>query len=176
MNKLFLILITFFITNSVIASEKVFDNIAVVNFQVIVKDSLVFKDLQAQIEKKTSEFQSEASKKEKELAKQNQELAKQRTVLSEEALAKKAREYENKVGEFYRNTQNKEMNYNRAFSEAENEIHKKISEIVSKIAEERGLIIVMPSNNLLYYKEYLDITAEVLKRLNQQLTKINIKY
>jgi Skp family chaperone for outer membrane proteins len=171
---LFTVIIASLIQVSAFASE-LEQKIAFVDFQTLERDSSAFKDLKDQIEKKRTEFQAEISKQEKDLNKQNQDLSKQRAVLSEEALGKKVKEFEAKVAEFQRTTQNKTMHYDKVFSEASNEINQKIFDIVSKLAEEKGYIVVLPSSHLLYAKQELNITPEVLKRLNQQITKANVK-
>lgn len=46
-------------------------------------------------------------------------------------------------------------------------VNDKVKSIVAEIAKEKNLDIIVPSSQTLYFKDELDITAEVLASLNK---------
>ncbi|MDA0901917.1 MAG: OmpH family outer membrane protein [Proteobacteria bacterium] len=55
-------------------------------------------------------------------------------------------------------------------------VNSKVNDIIAQISEEKNLDIVIPSSQTLYYRDSIDISAEVLKRLNSALTTIDVKF
>ncbi len=56
------------------------------------------------------------------------------------------------------------------------EIQKAVTGIVADMAKEKGFSIAIPTSQILYADPKLDITDEVLKRLNQKLPKLDVKF
>ena len=76
----------------------------------------------------------------------------------------------------HRRTQTKRAALDNALFGASNEIQKKVLDIVSSIAKQRGYTLVLPSSQLLYADPKLDITADVLSQLNSALPKVNVSF
>ena len=155
--------------------------IAVVNIQNIMKDSAVSKSVREQLEKKQESFQADFSKKEEQLKKEDQELGKQRNVLAKEAFEEKASAFRKKVTETQKDAEYKKMILNNAANTSYAEIQKNISDIVAGLAKEKGFQVALrmeapPAWQVLYADPKLDITDEVLSRLNKQLPKISVKF
>ncbi len=147
-------------------------SIAVVDVQQVVKNSLAAKDVSAQIEKKRVAHQAEIAKQEESLEKQKQELSKQRAVLSPEAFEEKVKTFKAQVADVQRDVQRRRSELDRIYTNALSEIQKSVYAIISKLSEERGFVIAIPTSQILFAKKELDISDEVLKRLNVQLPKI----
>lgn len=151
------------------------NSVAVVDMQQIISGSSAAKNLREAAEKKSGEYEKEAKKLEDGLSKNNQDLSKQRSVLSEDAYAEKVREFENKIVEAQRNTQMKKIKLAQGFENGLGEISKIVSEIVENIAKDKQYTLVIPSTGLLYAKDNLDITTEVLEKLNVKMPTITLK-
>ena len=52
----------------------------------------------------------------------------------------------------------------------------KIKDIIADIAKDKDLDVIVPAAQALYYKDELDITEEVLGKLNKKITKIDVKF
>src|SRR6185369_13302394 len=152
------------------------ESIAYVNIQEIMRDSTAAKSVKEQLESKQKTYQSEMTKKEEALQKEDQELSKQRSVLSPEAFEKKAKEFKAKATSAQKDAQAKRDELYNASSGSLSEIQKTVFEIVSKIAKEKGYNIVIPSSELLYADSKLDITSDVLSKLNSTLPKVKVKF
>lgn len=171
---LYFILLCSFINISF--AESLEKKIAIVDFHYIYQEALVYKDFNEKIEKKRKELQNDVSKKEAELNKLDQDLAKQRTVLAEEVYLKKLRDHENKIMEYYKSSQSKKMQVDKEASETSYKIHHKLVEIINNIAVEKDYELVLANDNVVYTKDKLDITKEVLKMLNKQITKVSADF
>ncbi len=55
-------------------------------------------------------------------------------------------------------------------------VNDKIKDIIADISKEKDLDVIMPSAQALYYKDELDISEEVLTRLNKKITKADVKF
>ena len=150
--------------------------IAVVNIQQIMKDSTAAKSVREQLEGKQKAFQSDITKKEDALKKEDQELAKQKSVLSKEAFEEKARAFRNKATDVQKEVQSKKALLDGAFERAISDIQKATTDIIADIAKEKGFAIAVPTSQILYADTKLDISAEVLEKLNKKLPKLDVKF
>ena len=83
---------------------------------------------------------------------------------------KSLKELEKKIIHQREELQNLAMSFERSLSIEEykknQEILSKIKSITENIASEKKIDIVIPKSSLLYSKEKLDITEDILKKLN----------
>ncbi len=155
--------------------------IAVVNIQQVLKDATVAKQVRDELEKKQKSFQGELTKKDESLQKEDQELAKQRGVLSKEAFEEKTRAFRKKVTDVQKEVQSKKALLDNAYGRALGDIKKTVTAIIAEMAKEKGFILAIPMEapptwQVLYADPKLDITAEVLERLNKKLPKLDVKF
>ncbi|MDE3015961.1 MAG: OmpH family outer membrane protein [Pseudomonadota bacterium] len=156
------------------------DQIATVNIQQIMKDSTAAQAIREQLDRKQKTFQAEISKKESDLQKQDQDLGKQRSVLSKDAFEKKVSAFRAKVTDAQKEVQSKKALLDNASARAWGEVQKAVTDIVADLAKERNFTVVIasatPTSEILYADSKLDITDEVLKRLNKKLPKFNVTF
>ena len=148
----------------------------VVNIQQIMHDSAVAQSMQSQLEEKSKGFQSDISKKQEQLQKEKQALGEKRSVLSKSAFEEKAGAFEKKVTTAQKEAQSKKAVLDNAYAHALNDIQKAVTDIIADMAKEKGFALAVPTSQTLYYDPKLDITADVLAKLNQKLPKIEIKF
>ena len=152
------------------------DSMAVVNIQEIMRDSTAAKSAKDQIDSKTKSIQAQMSKKEEELQKEGQDMSKQRAVLAPDAYEKKQKEFQAKFTAAQRDVQGKRAEIDNALSGAIGEIQKAVLDITTSIAKEKGYTLIVPASQQLYYDPKLDITKDVLTRLNSTLPKITVTF
>ncbi len=150
--------------------------IATVNYQMLMSSSTAAKSAHEQIETKVKSMQSEISKKDETFQKEHQEIEKQHNVLSKEAFTEKTRSFTEKVTNAQKEVQSKRAMLDAASERAGAEIQKTITDIIADMAKEKGFIIAMPTSQILYADSKLDITNEVLERLNKKLPKVDVKF
>lgn len=148
--------------------------IAVVDIQKIVAESTAAKDIQKQLEKKKNEFQNQINKQEESLMKEDQELGKQKASLSADAFEQKRKEFRTKVTNVQRDVQKKRVQLENASGEALAKVQKSVVGIIKDLASEKGFQIAIPSSQVLYYEGAMDISDDVLSKLNKDLPKVDV--
>ena len=147
---------------------------AVIDYQRILRDAAAARSIREQIEARRKAYQEEISKEEQRLHEADKEFAKQRSVLSTEAFAEKRREFELDVAEVQRMVQERRRELDRMSAAALNEVKEALIEVVTSIAEERGFNLVLPSSEVLFFARSLDLTEEVLAKLDARLPQVQL--
>ncbi|HJS32749.1 MAG TPA: OmpH family outer membrane protein [Alphaproteobacteria bacterium] len=147
----------------------------VVDILLVLRDSTAAQGIRGQFEKQRASFQAEIAKQEKDLRAADEELARQRAILTPEAFAQKRRELERKVGEAQQGAQGKRRNLDQAFNEAMQQVERKVFEVVAEIASERDYKLALHKAQVVVVQTSLEITPEVLRRVNQKLPNVAVK-
>ena len=147
---------------------------AVIDYQRILRDAAAARSIRDQIEARRKTYQEEISKEEQRLHEIDKEFAKQRSVLSPEDFAEKRREFEQDVTEVQRKVQERRRELDRLSAAALNQVKEALIAIVTSIAEERGFNLVLPSSEVLFFARALDLTEEVLAKLDARLPQVQL--
>lgn len=157
-------------------SAEAANNIATVNIQEIMQKSTAAQSIKEQLDAKQKTFQTEMTKKEEQFNTEAKELEKQRSVLAPEALDKKVKAFKAKESAAQKDVQSKRAELENAFSSSLAEVQKSVFDIVAAMAKEKGYIAVIPTNQLLWADSSLDITNDVLSKLNSTLPKVTVSF
>jgi outer membrane protein len=147
---------------------------AVIDYQRILRDAAAARSIREQIEARRKTYQEEISKEEQRLHEIDKEFARQRSVLSPEDFAEKRREFEQDVTGVQRKVQERRRELDRLSAAALNEVKQALIAIVTSIAEERGFNLVLPSSEVLFFARSLDLTEEVLAKLDARLPQVQL--
>ncbi len=150
--------------------------IAVLDVEKIVKESVSMKDIQNKVSKKQDEYQKEVTKKQNALEAEQKKIEGKKNVLSKEALDKEVVAFEKKVEDLKAFVDKRQNSLKKASLDAMGKVNDKIKDIITDISKEKDLDLIVPSAQALYYKDELDISAEVLNRLNKKITKVDVKF
>jgi Skp family chaperone for outer membrane proteins len=174
--QVLLLLISLALSLSTVASAEDLPEpkIAVVNVETLFKESLASKSIDLQLKERQATFQKEVSPREDALRTERQELLKQRSVLSAEVFNDRRIEFEKEMAELERDVRDRQKQLLDARAVAMGKLEQKIREVASDVANEKGANIVLTSNMVIYSISAIDITSEVLSRLNKQLPTIEI--
>lgn len=148
--------------------------IAVIDVQRVLVDALAVKNIRDQITKFGTEFEKEIEKERTEIRTANQELARQRTILAPESFAEKRRKFEQRVVEVQRLVQQRQRELDKSRNEAMGVVNKSYTGIVWKIANERNLAVILRKSQTAYAIPTLDITKQVLARLDKELPTVKV--
>lgn len=149
--------------------------VAVLDMQSIFRDAKAVKRIREQVTKYGASFEKEIQKERDAVRTENQELARQRTILSPEAFAEKRRKFEQRVVEVQRLVQKRQRELDTSRNEAMSKVNSSYVEIVSKIAQERNLALILKKAQTAFSVKTLDITQEVLSRLDKKLPTVKVK-
>ncbi len=150
--------------------------IGVLDVEKIVKDSLAMRDIQGKVSKKQEEYQKEVNKRQAALEAEQKKIEGKKDVLSKEAFEKESKAFEKKVEELKEFVEKRQNSLKKASLDSMNKVNDKIKEIISEIAKERSFDVIVPAAQSLYYKDNLEISEEVLKKLNKKITKVDVKF
>ncbi|MBI3710800.1 MAG: OmpH family outer membrane protein [Proteobacteria bacterium] len=141
----------------------------IADINVLLRDATAAQAVRNQIERQRSSYQTEIQKQENDLRNADQELAKQRAILSPEAFAQKRRDLEKRVADAQQAVQNRRRILDQAFGDAMQVVTQAMVEVIGELLIERQYQIVFPKTQVVVVQNALEITPEVLRRLNRKL-------
>ncbi len=150
--------------------------IAVVDMTRIMQVSEAAKNIQSQLETKRKEYQEKIAVQENTLRSAEQELIKQKSSLSEEEFGKKRTEFEGKIVVAQKQVQEHKRSLEFGFNGGVGKIQNEVASIVGDIAKERKFMMVLSNDAVVLAERSLDITDEVIKKLNDKLKKVPLDW
>lgn len=148
--------------------------VAVVDYQRIFKDATAARAIADQVDARRRLYQDEIAKQEQRLYEADKELAQQRGALAPEAYADKRRGFEGQVAEVQRMVQERRRQLDQAKAVALNEVRSAMLEVLGELADLRGFNLVLPTSGLLLFSPQIDLTEEVLRRLDARLPNVKV--
>jgi len=101
-------------------------------------------------------------------------LIEQQSVIAPEAFEIKAKDYEKKLQNYQVDKQKKLRNLEGVLQNVRNEILENVKPILEDLSMELGVTVILEKNSVLLNANNMDITENVIKRLNKELPKIKV--
>ena len=149
-------------------------NMAVIDTEVIRRNSMAFKDIGAQIAKYRKAIQADIQKDEEALRSANEELARKRAILAPETFAEERRQFEERLVQVQRTVQKRKKGLERVGFEALKKVEAVLNKIITEVAKEQSLGLILRKNQTVLVAKELDITPHVLKRLDTALPSLKV--
>jgi outer membrane protein len=176
MNRTLLSIVTAALISSGAAfAHETQNTVVVLDFQKMFQDSLAGKDFNTKLENKRKALEDSRNKKESELVKMNEDLKKQQSVLSSDAFDKKRKDFEAKIQSFQQELQEEGMKFEKDRNEAVEQVENATKQILADLAKDKGYQVVVSKNAVVYNADNLDISNEVLKKLDTKIKTVNLK-
>jgi outer membrane protein len=147
--------------------------VIIVDIQQVQRESLPGKSLAAQRDKYQQQFQSEFNSARQSLQRRDQELAKQKGTIPQEAYDQKVKALEQYVVAFQNRTQMAVRALEKSTDGAMTELMNTILTVTGEIASEMGANLVLPKQQVILHEPRMDVTAQVIERLNQKLPSVH---
>ena len=150
------------------------NNIVFLDVQYLIDNSNLGKKYKKEILKLKDQNDSKLKVKEKKIKEKEIEINNQKNILKEEELKKKIIEIEKMIKEFRilnRELSSKITQQRKLYSA---EIIKMINPILTNYAEQNNINYVLEKKNVLVGMKSLDITIQVLNKLNEYTEKQNL--
>ncbi len=144
------------------------ERLGVIDLGEILRQSQATSNVRDLLEEKREEFQEQFAAREVELLSREKSLKGKRDIMSKEAYEAEVRLFQDEVATIQREIQQKRKSLDNAFQQAQDKMRNVAIEIVGEIAEERELDLVVNRNNVLVFRNQLDLTQIVLERLNER--------
>lgn len=148
--------------------------VGIVDMAKVRQSSTALRSIADQITEYRNTFQKDIQAEENSLREANQELSRQHAVLSAEAFDEARRAFEDRVADVQRTVQQRKAELEKVREAGMRDLQRALNLIVAEIAEERGLVLVLSRDQTVLSANALEITEEVLKRLNEQLPDVTV--
>ncbi len=150
------------------------ENVLAFNIDRALAESKAGKNIAEQLQKYGETIQGKAQKLQQDLQSDAEKLQEQRSLMSQEALQGKFQELQQKEAEGRQTLSVEARSVENARNQALQVVIDKVSDILEAISRERKADLIIRSNVLLFANPDLDITDEVIKRLDKEITKVKV--
>ncbi len=149
--------------------------VAVVDYQRVLHNAQSTRVIRERIDEMRQQVRDEIAAEENRLHERDVALGEQRGKISNEEFAAARRQFEAEVARVQRIAQDRAQALDTISSEALGEVRGAIIAVLEDIADEREFNLVLPSDTVLLFSPQIDLTEEVLRRLDERLPKVEIE-
>lgn len=149
-------------------------SIGIVAYQIVLSKSNAIASIRNQVQTEFKTIQDEMGRLEQQFRQQDEALAKQRSVLSPEAFEQKRQAFEQEIGQAQQVMRQKQRAVEKANLEALQTVERKVTEIVTRLAQERGYNLILDGSAVLIMDPSMDISQNVLQALNAELPRVDV--
>ena len=150
--------------------------VAVVDRNLITRDSSAAKWMRSVIDSKYQQYQAEIKNAQNALASARDDLKRQSPNLDTGSIRKRRAEIRQQANELSRVLQARKSELDQMLNKGMAQIDNVLNEILKTLARERGIKMIMNATKsqriVLFIDKNLILTEEALKRLNQSLPKV----
>lgn len=163
-----------FITILVLSTNIFATNIAVIDINFLINNSVQFKDISKKINSSQIEIKEKFNNIEQDLLKLKSELEESKLILSNDEFNLKKEEYYKKVAKFENDVAKFNDHYENEIINIKNIIFAKISELVQDYASLNGIELIIEKNQYLIAADKININQVIYEKLNA--SKIDLKF
>jgi outer membrane protein len=168
--KLILIYSLLFSHNSILYAELP----AYLDFKFILNNSDAGKKAQTYLKKKLDTGIKNLQTKEKKIQEDEKKIISQKKILTPEEYKKKVSTLRSSVSSLQKERNTLLNSVAKQRTKAKNELLKNLNPIISDYMKEKNVRMVVDKKSLLLADENLDITKEIMSRLNKKLKSIKL--
>lgn len=137
--------------------------LGIVSLQKALQDTAEIKAAEADLKARFGPRQEELANLEKEVAKLQQDLEQNQSKYNEATLQEMSSRLQLRQRQYQRNAQSLQDDVNAVRQDILNRVGQRLQEVIKKVAEEKGLDLVVDAGNTYFFKPVLDITGDVTK-------------
>lgn len=144
------------------------------DFKYILNQSDAGKKAQTFLKKKLDDGAKALKKREKSIQEEERKIIQQKKVISAEEYKKKVTDLRSKVDSLQKERNSLLAEVSKQRSKAKTELLKNLNPIIQDYMKEKNIRIVLDKKSILLADENLDITQDIMKRLNNKLKSIKL--
>lgn len=171
MKKIFFLLAFVFLVNQ---TSSFADLPRYLDFKFILNNSEAGKKAQSFLKNKLEKGVSSLKEKEKKIQEEEKKIISQKKIITPDEYKKKINELRSKVESLQKERNNLLETVAKQRSKARNELLKNLNPIIQEYMQENKIRMVIDKKTLLSADENLDITKEIIKRLDKRLKSIKL--
>ena len=151
------------------------ENIVYLDVNYLLSESEVGKYVNLNLKKISDENNKTFKNFEEDLKTVEENLLTQQNILKKEDYDKKLSELKNKLKSYQDKKKNKINELNSLRNKAGNIILKNINEILTEYSKKKSISLIVQKQTIIIGKSELDVTNDILKLLNEKITKLELK-
>lgn len=144
------------------------------DFKFILNESIAGKKAQKDLKNKLESGLKELNKTEQNLQSDEKKIIAQKKIISEEEYKKKVKELRQKVINLQKNKKNLLDTVAKQRSKARLELLKNLNPVIKDYMQEKKIRYVMDKKSLILADESLDITQDIIKKLNDKIKSVKL--
>ena len=173
MNKLKKLILVVFISS--FFNQNIFAELPYyLDFKFILNESTAGKKAQIDLKKKLENGLKELNKIEQNLQSDEKKIIAQKKIISEEEYKKKVKELRQKLIDLQKNKKNLLDTVGKQRSKARSELLKNLNPVIKDYMQEKKIRYVMDKKSLILADESLDITQDIIKKLNDKIKSVKL--
>lgn len=149
-------------------------NVAILDVQSVFQNAAAVKSIQVAMRTYIEAYRAGTQREEEEIRAAQQELARKRETLSGEQYEAERRKLEQRLLEAQARVQERKRGLDETQQQGMNAVQMALNSIVTEIANEQGITLILRKDQTVLNATALEITDEVLNRLNARLPTIDI--
>lgn len=146
----------------------------VVDVEEIERESLMNKDITAQINQLRVKLSEEVKQEEAALRKANEDLQRQKVLMAPDAFEQEIRKFRERELNFQKNIQDRNDHFNRVRIYVRNAFNMELNKALVEITKEQQFTLILRRSQVLTVADFLDITKFLLDRINKNAPKFQI--
>ena len=151
-------------------------SLAVIDFRGVLAKSEAARNIRSAVDEKRQELRKYFLEVENSLRDEQKNLSKKRSIVTAEAFEKRARKLKEKAQSAQKLAQTSNQKLKKSFDQAMDKVQKELLRIVAEVAEESGVGVVLFRSAIVIAVKKLDISKEVLQRLNKKLPEVEVRF
>ena len=148
--------------------------VVIVDIQRVLSESAAGKDIQSQYDKEESRIEKDAAQKDAALKKKRDELVKKQPEMEKEEFVKQGNQFQQDIAAARNELGAQSRNLKAATAEAVKKLRLQMVQVVSDLASEESYALVMSKQNIILAEKNMDVTENVIQRLNKAVKSIKI--
>ena len=148
--------------------------IAVLDIERVRLNAAAVKGIRAKLGTYLDVYRADTQKEEQEIRTAQEELARKRSVVSQEDYAAERKNLEDRLADAQGRVQRRRQALERVNVEAMERVKQSLEAIVAEVAAERQLTLIIRKDQAVLASPDIEITDEVLRRLDQRLPSVQI--
>ena len=151
-------------------------SLAVVDFRGVLAKSEAARNIRSAVDEKREELRKYFLEVENSLRDEQKNLSKKRSIVTAEAFEQRARNLKEKAQSAQKLAQTSNQKLKKSFDQAMDKVQKELLRIVAEVAEETGVGVVLFRSAIVIAVKKVDISKEVLQRLNKKLPEVKVRF
>jgi outer membrane protein len=150
--------------------------VMVIDVELVLRDSAAAKAMRGTIDEKRKEYEALIDEERRKLKDEEDRLGQQKTILSPDVFAQRRRQLEADYSALRRKADQLRDALNGAVNGARIELRQAMASVVAELMKEKGVNMTLERRAVLLFDERLNMSDEVLARLDKQLPTVELKF